>query len=121
MILVALAMLQAVPDQMNYVFFDWGKSEISRDASATLDEIASEYRDGMRIKLVGNTDRSGSARSNLRSSRERAESVRDYLAGKGIPRSAMSVSAAGEGAPIIATADGVREVQNRRVEIRIER
>ena len=126
MIMIALALLQAVPAQSNpgrpnYVFFDWGKSEITRDASATLDEIASAYRDGMRVELVGHSDRSGSTWSNLRSSRKRAEAVRDYLAGKGIPGTAIALSAVGEREPIIATDDGVREVQNRSVEIRIAR
>ena len=51
-------------------------------------------------------------------SRTRATLVRDYLAGKGVPAAAMTVRAYGETAPIIATEDGVREVQNRRVEIR---
>ncbi|MEP7315275.1 MAG: OmpA family protein [Sphingomicrobium sp.] len=121
MIFLALALLQAAPDHPKYVFFDWGKSEITRDASATLDAIASEYRDGMRIQVVGHSDRSGSKWSNRASSRKRAQAVRDYLVGKGVSESAIAVSAVGENAPIIVTADGVREVQNRRVEISVER
>ena len=44
--------------------------------------------------------------------------VRDYLVGKGVPVAALVVHGEGENGPIIPTEDGVREVQNRRVEIR---
>lgn len=121
MIILALALLQTAPEQPQYVFFDWGKSEITRDASTSLDEIVREYRDGVTVRLVGHSDRSGSTWSNVRRSRQRADAVRDYLVGKGIPGAAIVVSGAGETSPIIATLDGVREVQNRRVEIIFDR
>jgi outer membrane protein OmpA-like peptidoglycan-associated protein len=43
--------------------------------------------------------------------------VKAYLAGKGVPADAMGTEAFGEGRPLVDTADGVREPQNRRVEI----
>lgn len=101
------------------VFFDWGKSELSGDAKAALDKVTENYRKTPRPMTVdGHSDRSGPSGSNLASSRRRAKIARDYLAGKGIPADAMTVRAYGETWPIISTADGVREVQNRRVEIR---
>ena len=101
------------------IFFDWGKSELSGDAKASLDKVAERYRQApRRMTIDGHSDRSGSSGSNLVSSRIRAGQARDYLAANGIPVSAMTVRAYGESWPIIATADGVREVQNRRVEIR---
>ena len=42
---------------------------------------------------------------------------RAYLEGKGIPTGVISTQAFGESAPRVETADGVRELQNRRVEI----
>jgi len=39
------------------------------------------------------------------------------MAGKGVPDSAMTTEAFGESKPLVDTADGVREPQNRRVEI----
>ena len=72
-----------------------------------------------RLLLIdGHSDRSGPAGGNLISSRKRAGIARDYLAAHGVAASAMRVRSFGETAPIIATEDGVREVQNRRVEIR---
>ena len=101
------------------LFFDWGKSELSGDAKANLDTVAERYRQVPRpMTIDGHSDRSGADGSNLASSRRRAGAVRDYLAEHGVPVSAMTVRAYGETWPIIATADGVREVQNRRVEIR---
>ena len=101
------------------VFFDWGKGELSGDAKANLDKFAERYRLAPRAMTIdGHSDRSGADASNLASSRRRAGTVRDYLVERGVPGSAMTVRAYGETWPIIATADGVREVQNRRVEIR---
>ena len=101
------------------IFFDWGKSELSGDAKANLDKVAGLYRQTPRpMTIDGHSDRSGASASNLASSRRRAGIARDYLAGLGVPQSAMTLRAYGESWPIIATADGVREVQNRRVEIR---
>ena len=73
------------------------------------------------MTIDGHSDRSGASAANLASSRRRAEFVRDYLAARGIPGGAMTIRAYGESWPIIATEDGVREVQNRRVEIRWSR
>ena len=101
------------------IFFDWGKSELSGDAKAGLDKVAELYRQAPRPMTVdGHSDRSGASASNLASSRRRAGIARDYLAERGVPQSAMTLRAYGESWPIIATADGVREVQNRRDEIR---
>lgn len=101
------------------LFFDWGKSELSNDAKAILDPFVTRYQAAPRSMTVdGHSDKSGASASNLAGSRRRAGVVRDYLAAKGIPADAMTVRAYGETWPIIATADGVREVQNRRVEIR---
>ena len=103
------------------VFFDWGKPEIGSDAAGTLDAFAADYRaaPGQRLIVSGHSDRSGSAAGNRRSATRRADAVAVYLADRGIPRSAMTVASFGEERPLIPTADGVREPQNRRVEIGI--
>ena len=114
--LVASAQSASAP---TYLFFDWGKGELSSDATAILDGVAAQYLAAPGAMLIdGHSDRSGPAGPNVSSSRKRAEQARDYLAAHGVPASAMRVRAYGEAAPIIATEDGVREVQNRRVEIR---
>lgn len=101
------------------IFFDWGKTELTNDAKASLDRAAERFRAAPRpMTIDGHSDKSGGSMSNLASSRHRARIVRDYLAGRGVPAGSMTVRAYGETWPIIATADGVREIQNRRVEVR---
>nr|WP_294849826.1 OmpA family protein [uncultured Sphingomonas sp.] len=120
--LVALSLsVSAVAQQVpapHFVFFDWGKNELSRDAMAELDKVAANYAaKGGQVVLAAYSDRSGDARVNLVMSRRRGELVRDYLAGKGVPAGAVRVQAYGEANEFVPTADGVREVQNRRVDI----
>ncbi|GAV36929.1 outer membrane protein precursor [Roseomonas sp. TAS13] len=50
-------------------------------------------------------------------SRRRADAVAAELVRQGIQRSEITVEAFGESRPLVPTADGVREPQNRRVEI----
>jgi outer membrane protein OmpA-like peptidoglycan-associated protein len=101
------------------VFFDWNKSDVTPEAASILDNAISNYADCSNTKVViaGYTDRSGSASYNVGLSQRRADTVRSYMGGKGIPDAAMSAQGFGESNPRVPTADGVRELQNRRVEI----
>lgn len=119
MLLAALLLQAAAPDGVTRVFFDWGKSEVSRDSTAALDALAAALSaNPSPVAVTGHSDRSGPAASNRRSSLERARIVAEYLAAKGVDRALVTVAGMGEDAPLIPTEDGVREVQNRRVEIR---
>jgi len=67
--------------------------------------------------LAGHADRSGPAKYNVGLSQRRNASVQSYLTARGIPAGSISSEAFGETMPRVQTADGVRELQNRRVEI----
>jgi len=67
--------------------------------------------------LAGHADRSGSTSYNVGLSQRRADAVRSYLSARGVPDTRISSEAFGESQPRVPTADGVRELQNRRVEI----
>ena len=67
--------------------------------------------------LAGHTDRSGSVQYNIGLAERRNASVTEYLTGRGIPAGRISGEAFGESQPRVPTADGVRELQNRRVEV----
>jgi outer membrane protein OmpA-like peptidoglycan-associated protein len=67
--------------------------------------------------LAGYADRSGSVPYNIGLSERRNASTTNYLTGKGIPATAITSKGFGEANPRVPTADGVRELQNRRVEI----
>lgn len=107
------------PERQRMVFFDWAKPELRTDDLAVLDEIAAEWRLNAKsyLLLSGHTDRSGSRAANRRAGLKRAQTVRDELSKRGIPGNAMRIISFGEDRPLIPTADGVREVQNRRVVI----
>ena len=101
------------------MFFDWDKSDITPEAATILDSAVTAYGNcnNVPIMLAGYTDRSGSTQYNLGLAARRNESVRTYLSGKGVPAARITSEAFGEANPRVPTADGVRELQNRRVEI----
>ena len=101
------------------VFFDWDKSDITPEAASILDNAISNYQNcgNAQVMLAGHADRSGSASYNVGLSQRRADSVKAYLTARGIGAGAISTEAFGESKPRVETADGVRELQNRRVEV----
>jgi len=103
------------------LFFDWGKPDIRTDDQAVLDQAVAAWRatPNVTILLSGHTDRSGSSSYNLAASRRRAAMVESELVKRGVPPGAIRIAAFGDERPLVPTEDGVREVQNRRVEIQI--
>jgi outer membrane protein OmpA-like peptidoglycan-associated protein len=101
------------------VFFDWDKDTLTDEARRTLNGVAENYRRGgqTQVVLAGHADRSGSDAYNVGLSQRRANRVRDYLTTQGVPGGSMTTQAFGEQRPRVETADGVREPDNRRVEI----
>jgi outer membrane protein OmpA-like peptidoglycan-associated protein len=101
------------------VFFDWDKDDITPQAAAILDNAAAAYANcgNAQVVLAGHADRSGPADYNVGLSQRRANNARAYLAGHGIPDGVITTQAYGESRPLVETADGVREPQNRRVEV----
>jgi len=101
------------------VFFDWDKSSLSPEAMATISQAAAAYRatGSAGITNVGNTDTSGSPDYNMALSIRRADVVTRALIQKGVPAAAIETAGRGQTNLLVATADGVREPQNRRVEL----
>ncbi|WP_237213943.1 OmpA family protein [Falsiroseomonas oryziterrae] len=107
------------PARSFLVFFDWDRAELTERARQVVAEAASSAQRGgvTRIEVAGHADRSGTPQYNQRLSERRAQAVAAELERRGIPRSAMTIQAFGETRPLVPTADGAREPQNRRVEI----
>ena len=104
------------------VFFDWDRSNLSQQALNTIKQAAGAYKTkgNARITATGHTDTSGPEAYNMALSLRRANTVKDALVREGVPATAITVIGKGESGLLVQTADGVREPQNRRVEIVIQ-
>jgi outer membrane protein OmpA-like peptidoglycan-associated protein len=101
------------------VFFDWDKADLSPKALETIQLAADAYKTkgGAQVKATGHTDTSGPEDYNMALSLRRANAVKDALVRYGVPPTEISVIGRGERQLLVPTGDGVREAQNRRVEI----
>ncbi|MDB5371389.1 MAG: hypothetical protein JWP04_31 [Belnapia sp.] len=101
------------------VFFDWDRADLTDRARQIITEAAGAARrvSSTRIEVAGHADRSGTPQYNQRLSERRAQAVAAELVRQGVARNEIAITAFGESRPLVPTADGVREPQNRRVEI----
>jgi OOP family OmpA-OmpF porin len=104
------------------VFFDWDRADLTDRARGIVREAAdaSTHTEYTQIQVNGYTDRSGSPQYNQTLSVRRAQTVEGELVRDGVPQRVISIRGFGEQNPLVPTADGVREPQNRRVEIVIQ-
>ncbi len=107
------------PSRTYLVFFDWDRADLTARARQIVAEAAqaSTHVGTTQIAVNGYTDLSGTAAYNQRLSVRRAQSVEAELVRDGVNRSEISIHGFGESNPLVQTAKGVREPQNRRVEI----
>ena len=107
------------PPRTFLVFFDFDKSNLTADARKVVEAAAGSFKStgSARIELTGYTDLAGTQAYNLRLSKRRAETVAGALEKMGVPKSVINVMWRGKENPRVPTPDGVREPQNRRVEI----
>jgi outer membrane protein OmpA-like peptidoglycan-associated protein len=118
--IVAPAVVEAPPVARTYlVFFDWNRADLTDRARQIIAEAANNARSvgSTRIEVSGHADRTGSAAYNQRLSVRRAEVVAGELVRRGVNRNEIGVQGFGFDRPLVPTAMGVREPQNRRVEI----
>jgi hypothetical protein len=101
------------------VFFDFDRSNLTPRAMDIVKEAANVAKSGQnaRVTCTGHTDTAGPANYNMALSLRRANTVKEALVREGVPATSILVIGKGETALLVATKDGVREPQNRRVEI----
>jgi outer membrane protein OmpA-like peptidoglycan-associated protein len=101
------------------VFFGHNKSNLTSEALTVIKQAAAAAKEfgSATITVVGHADRSGSDKYNQKLSLRRGTTVKGALVAEGIADGSITVSAKGESDPMVPTADGVREPQNRRVHI----
>lgn len=105
----------------NSVRFDLNKASLTSTAKANLDRLVpifNEYPD-TDIQIFGYTDSSGAEDYNLRLSEQRAQTVKSYLAGKGLKSGRFTIIGKGEADPVAGNDTKEGMSQNRRVEFAI--
>jgi OmpA-OmpF porin, OOP family len=107
--------------RLNNLIFEVGNSKIDPESYGELDLVVNMMKENpsMIIQLEGHTDYVGAASDNLKLSQRRVESVKNYVAAKGIAKSRLKTKAFGGTQPL--SRDNTPEAHrlNRRVEVRI--
>jgi OOP family OmpA-OmpF porin len=107
------------PSRSYLVFFDWDKASLTDRARRIIREAAdnSTRVKYTRIEVNGYTDTSGAPQCNMGLSIRRANAVKAELIKDRVPANAITTQGFGETHLLVPTGPGVREPQNRRVEI----
>jgi outer membrane protein OmpA-like peptidoglycan-associated protein len=107
------------PARSYLVFFDWDRSDLTERARSIVKEAAdnSTRVQVTRIEVNGYTDTSGTPQYNQGLSIRRAQAVAGELVRDGVPKDAINIQGFGDTHLLVSTGPGVREPQNRRVEI----
>ena len=112
----------ALPTQFQ-ILFDFNSAGLTDEARKTVSDIGAAYKkyNPATVLVVGHTDTSGSGDGNIALSQKRAETVADALSKEGVAQNKMRIEAYGEERPTVKTGDGVKELQNRRVDVVFEK
>jgi outer membrane protein OmpA-like peptidoglycan-associated protein len=107
------------PAKTYLVFFDWDKYNLTPRATDIIAQAASDSKTAQTttIDVNGYTDTSGTPDYNMGLSWRRAKAVATQLVADGVPASEIQTQGFGETHLLVPTGPGVREPQNRRVEI----
>lgn len=103
------------------VTFDFGKANLKSQFYPALDNVAStlaQYNQTI-VEVSGHTDSVGSDAANQTLSVQRANSVGNYLIGKGLVRERFEIVGFGETRPVASNDTDSGRALNRRVEIRV--
>jgi OmpA-OmpF porin, OOP family len=116
---VEAAVPAQAPARSYLVFFDWDKATLTDRARQIIKQAAdnSTHVQYTRIEVNGYTDTSGTPQYNQGLSIRRAKAVQAELIKDGVPGNAITIQGFGETHLLVPTGPGVREPQNRRVEI----
>jgi OOP family OmpA-OmpF porin len=101
--------------------FEAGSSVLRPAGRTILDEMAAALlkMGGKKVEVIGHTDSQGARDTNIVLSLARADAVRSYLAGKGVPPSLITTSGSGPDRPVAANDTPEGRARNRRIEFRV--
>lgn len=103
------------------ILFATGKSNLSASAKSSLDQFAVSLQNNPQtnVQIYGHTDNTGSLATNQRLSKERAQSVLNYLSNAGVAKSRMVSDGFDYQFPVASNDTEAGRAQNRRVEVYI--
>jgi peptidoglycan-associated lipoprotein len=89
------------PIELPNIFYDFGKWDLRPESMVSLDKLVETLNDNpnVTIELMSHTDSRDTEEYNLSLSQKRAQSVVDYLIGKGIEPERLSAKGYGESSP----------------------
>jgi OOP family OmpA-OmpF porin len=101
------------------IYFGFDQDAIVESAMGVISEIAAQIASAgpSKVTVYGHADRAGSDEYNMGLSRRRADNVANALAAAGVSGDLLEIMEFGESQPLVPTDDGVRNPENRRVEI----
>ncbi len=103
------------------VNFDRDSAVIDQASQAVLDTAAASILEQpAAVEVLGYTDNSGSEEHNLTLSQERADAVRNYLIGEGVPADSLTATGKGEADPIADNSTAEGRAKNRRIELHVQ-
>ena len=103
------------------ILFGFDSYALTASSKTNLLEMANilnKYQE-TNVEIDGHTDNKGADAYNQTLSEQRASSVADYLAGKGVSRSRLTIRGYGETSPVATNDTDTGRAQNRRVEVAI--
>ena len=103
------------------IYFKSGSAQLDRKSTPLLVSVAdiANRCQGLRIRVEGHTDNTGSGQLNRVLSEARARSVVDFLAGKGVEVARIQARGYGEARPIAPNNSDRNRAKNRRIEFRV--
>jgi OmpA-OmpF porin, OOP family len=110
-----------VMGEANAIYFETGSAALDPQSGPMLDngaDIANRCP-GVRFLVEGHTDSVGARRSNQSLSEQRAKSVVDYLAGKGVAATRIQAAGYGDTRPVATNGNEAGRAKNRRIEFKV--
>ena len=99
--------------------FDFNKATIRPDSEPVLNQVAAVLKSQpVSVEIGGHTDNVGTPAYNAKLSQDRADAVKSWLVGHGIPASRLTTRGYGETVPVVPNNSDANRARNRRVELK---
>ncbi|MDH4070465.1 MAG: OmpA family protein, partial [Ignavibacteria bacterium] len=100
------------------VTFKTGSAEVTTGSATVLEKALKTMIDNpqIEVEIAGHTDNTGSRATNMRLSQQRAESVKNWLTGRGVEPERITTSSYGPDKPIAPNNTKEGRDKNRRIE-----